>query len=213
LVKKTSGIQLINIYYQNNKILNFNKIIGSYSKGIRKSGSLVEKIEKKRRFAVDAESGLPIVDLDLFLAIVRFLKKEDKKNQKEFYTPIHIAANHDNMWVTKTLLRKGVSVKADSWKSYPELSYFKDTLQVKWFSYPLHKAVKSNNFKLVKLFYEKGAQVNILDKDGHTPLYITKMFEGNDKEEKENKKIIEFLKSKGANLGKNNKLTETVYQF
>jgi len=221
LIKKVSDDDYIHINFvvSDNKISPFNNCIGSYMQGGYGS-ALVEKVEDKRRFAVEKKSKKKIVDLDIFLAIVRFLKKEDHKNKKVFHTPIHIAAKAGNEWIVKPLLKKGVSTEADCWKNYIKLQYFKnnkferENLDIKWFSYPLHKAVKSNNIKVVRYLCKKKINVDRKNDDGYTPLDIAKMVEcKKEADSSKNEEIKNILRSKMVKKDKKNKLTETVYQF
>jgi ankyrin repeat protein len=60
---------------------------------------------------------------------------------------------------------------------------------------PLHRAVRKNNVKLVKILIEHGANVNAKDKQGDTPLYVAANYV-------RNKEIVNLLMTEGAEKGR-----------
>jgi ankyrin repeat protein len=67
----------------------------------------------------------------------------------------------------------------------------------------IHRAVSVNDFKMVKLLIENGADINIKDEQGRTPLHVARL------EEDEHKEIIKLLEEKGAiDEGKEEKIIE-----
>ena len=59
-------------------------------------------------------------------------------------------------------------------------------------------ACKQGNFEFVKIFTERGADVNIVDKNNKMPLNYVDDKIKNNPEREEYKKIKEFLKKNGA---------------
>ena len=62
---------------------------------------------------------------------------------------------------------------------------------------PLFEAINENNFEIVKLLIEHGADVNKMDDAGVSPLYLALLSFNGDENRKE---ILNLLKEKGANL-------------
>ena len=90
----------------------------------------------------------------------------------------------------KCLLKKGADVNAKFNTATPA-------------STPLHCASMDNNYELVKLLLENGADVNINNKYNETPLYcIIAYCRLNDR--KIERKIIKLLISKGADINAKN---------
>ncbi len=61
-----------------------------------------------------------------------------------------------------------------------------------WGVYPVHDAVVNSDFEMLKLLVKYGADINVKDEEGNTPLYFAKIFAD------ENAEILEYLVSLGA---------------
>jgi cytohesin len=98
-------------------------------------------------------------------------------------TPLHrmFTIGRQRMDIAELLIAKGadVNAKLPHTDSMGELT-------------PLHYAVKSGDARIVRLFIEKGADINAPKTDGQTPLYIAC--------ECGHKDVVELLLAKGADL-------------
>ncbi|HUU18205.1 MAG TPA: ankyrin repeat domain-containing protein [Sedimentisphaerales bacterium] len=126
-------------------------------------------------------------------------------NDRKGQTALHYAAKAGQIAVAKLLIANGADVNAGEWTPLQEAAYCsKDMVEFLiakganinasgWS--PLHSALDAGRFDIVDLLLAKGADANIRDDKGHTPLHIAAWYAA-----RNNPKVVELLLSKGADI-------------
>ncbi|XP_057336438.1 E3 ubiquitin-protein ligase mind-bomb-like [Microplitis mediator] len=150
--------------------------------------------------------------------IVSYLLGKNAKvhSDRDFLSPLQIAAMKNNTKIFKMLLKHGAKISNDNIynnKSPIELAVEHDNIEIarlivkhknfglKCDQSLLHMAIKNNNLTMVFLLLDIGADVNEYDEDGFAPIHHAIIENNND--------ILESLIYYGADINAKNKYGET----
>ncbi|XP_057336440.1 putative ankyrin repeat protein RF_0381 [Microplitis mediator] len=150
--------------------------------------------------------------------IVAYLLRKNAKvySDRDFLSPLQIAAMKNNTKIFKMLLKHGAKISNDNIhnnKSPIELAVEHNNIKIarlivdhKNFGLKcdrslLHMAIKKNNLTMVLLLLNIGADVNEYDDDGFAPIHHAIMENNND--------ILESLIDYGADINAKNKYGDT----
>jgi hypothetical protein len=137
----------------------FNKIIGEISNALTDKGTLSKLITSESALFVNEENET------LLHAVIR-TDPEGRLASREARpsdTPLNLTHGDLTENAVRLLIEQGADINAQT---------NKQTLGTTLGDTPLHSAVKSNNIKAILILLENGADANITNHDGKTPLQV-----------------------------------------